>query len=88
MASSVEQRNILLLTTLMEATVHVDVALLLIARKQRKRCLGRSIWTRKWILRYPLHGRYEQLMQELIRDDPADFWNFVCLDVPIFWDAW
>ena len=86
MASSVERRNILLLTTLMKATVHVDVALLLIARKQRKRRLRRSIWTRKWILCRPLHDHYEQLMHELMKEDPDSFGSLVGLDVATFWE--
>ena len=86
MTSSVERRNILLLTTLIEAKVHVDVALLLIARNQRKQCLKRSIWTRKWILHRPLHGYYEQLMHELMREDPASFRNLIRLDVATFWN--
>lgn len=73
MDSSVERRNILLNITLMEAAVQEDVALLLIARKLRKRLLRRSVWTRKWILRLPLYGQYEKLMHELIREGTTSF---------------
>ena len=85
MASSEERRNILLLITLMKATVHVHVVLLLITRKQRKRRLRRSIWTRKWILRRPLHGHYEQLMHKLMKENPDSSESLVRLDVATFW---
>jgi hypothetical protein len=44
----------------------------------------RSVWTRRWLLRRPLYGQYEQLMVELAAEDQAAFKNFQRVDPEMF----
>ncbi len=44
----------------------------------------RTIWVREWLSRRPEFGIYEQLMEELRREDVAAFKNFMRVDPPMF----
>ena len=44
----------------------------------------RRIWSRDWLLRRPMHGDYHQLLQELNREDPNGFKNFLRIKPELF----
>ena len=44
--------------------------------RRRKRSV-RKIWVKPWILARPIHGAYEALSSELMRNDEASFRNYV-----------
>ncbi|KAG0704763.1 hypothetical protein GWK47_002728 [Chionoecetes opilio] len=49
-------------------------------RVQRRK----AIWCRQWLAHRPLYGQYEQLLQELNREDPNGFKNFLRKDADLF----
>ena len=49
--------------------------------RRRKR---RSCWVKPWLLRRPLYGHYENLIQELNREDLAEYRSFLCIKPEIF----
>jgi len=53
------------------------------AELQRRR---RRWWVRPWIARRPIYGQYEQLMNELQRESPADFKSFLRLEPDLFFE--
>ena len=46
----------------------------------------RTVWTRAWILRWPMFGNYDQLLAELNREDGSTYQNFLCIDNDLFGD--
>ena len=50
-------------------------------RRPRK---PRSVWTREWVLRRPIFGTFDQLMQELNREDDVTYANFLRMDQQLF----
>ena len=40
------------------------------------RVARRTVWVKPWILRRPLFGQYEQLLQEMNREDERGYRNF------------
>ena len=46
----------------------------------------RRFWVRPWIIRRPLLGQYEQLMQELMVEDIPAYKNFVRMEPPMFFE--
>ena len=49
--------------------------------RQRRKCAARRRWwVRPWLARRPIYGHYEQLMNELLRENHTDF-----QDVPPSW---
>ena len=53
-------------------------------RQHRRRRRQRQIWVRQWLSRRPLFGQYEQLLQELNREDPKGYKNFLRVDADLF----
>ena len=55
-------------------------------RRIRRRRIARrkDIWCRQWLARRPLYGQYEQLLQELNREDPNGYKNFLRIDADLF----
>lgn len=53
-------------------------------RRTRRQQRHREIWVRQWLTRRPLFGQYEQLLNELNREDPKGFKNFLRVDADIF----
>ena len=57
-------------------------------RRQRRRRpampLCRRIWAREWLLRRPRFGIHDHLLQELNKEDPRSFRNFVRLSPELF----
>ena len=51
-----------------------------VARRRRRR----RVWVRPWLLRRPVLGAYEQLMQELRLEDEAAFTNFLRMEPAMF----
>ena len=49
--------------------------------RQRKR---RTCWTRPWLLRRPLYGQYEKLLQEMRQEDVGSFRNFLRVEPGLF----
>ncbi|KAH3776383.1 hypothetical protein DPMN_177807 [Dreissena polymorpha] len=41
--------------------------------RRRRRPRRREVWVKLWLTRRPLHGQYEQLLQELNREDPKGY---------------
>ena len=52
--------------------------------EERRERSKRKIWVRTWLLRRPEHGFYESLLQELAREDPAGFQNFLRVKPELF----
>ena len=50
------------------------------SRQQRRK----EIWVRQWLTRRPLYGQYEQLLQELNREDANGYRNFLRVDADMF----
>ncbi|XP_060582559.1 putative nuclease HARBI1 [Ruditapes philippinarum] len=53
-------------------------------RHRRRRQMRRKIWMKQWLARRPLYGHYEQLLQELNREDPKGYKNFLRVDADMF----
>ena len=54
-------------------------------RIRRRRIQSRrAIWCRQWLPRRPLYGQYEQFLQELNREDPNSYKNFLRMDADLF----
>jgi len=67
----------------------IDIKLAELEEKQRKvnRKKRRKIrvqWTRHWIMRRTLFGQYENLLDELNREDPKQYRNFLRVDNDLF----
>lgn len=57
----------------------------LVAEEERRAELRRRRWwVRPWIARRPIYGQYEQLMNELRRESPADFKSFLRVEPDLF----
>ena len=41
---------------------------------------------RPWLARRPIYGHYEQLMNELLRENHTDFKNFLCVEPEMFFE--
>jgi hypothetical protein len=52
--------------------------------RRRRQQRPREIWVRQWLTRRPLYGQYEQLLQELNREDPNGYRNFLRVDADMF----
>ena len=46
----------------------------------------RRWWVRPWLVRRPIYGHYEQLMNELLRENHTDFKNFLRVKPEIFFE--
>ena len=57
-------------------------ALLLEMKKRKKK--RRTLWVRPWLLRRPLYGQYEKLLEELQLEDGHAFRNFIRMDGNLF----
>ena len=53
-------------------------------RIRRRRIQSRrAIWCRQWVARRLIYGQYEQLLQELNREDPNSYKNFLRMDADL-----
>ena len=43
-------------------------------------------WVRPWLSRRPIYGHYEQLMNELLRENHTDFKNFLRVEPKMFFE--
>ncbi|XP_072167313.1 putative nuclease HARBI1 [Diadema setosum] len=50
-------------------------------RRRRRRW-----WVRPWIARRPIYGQYEQLMEELRKENPADLKSFLRVEPDLFFE--
>ncbi|KAH3822660.1 hypothetical protein DPMN_124470 [Dreissena polymorpha] len=41
--------------------------------RRRRRPRRREVWVKLWLTRRPLYGQYEQLLQELNKEDPKGY---------------
>lgn len=59
---------------------------LIAAAAAERRCMRRNkrMWVRQWLLRRPVQGQYDQLMQELEAEDLTSFRNFLRMDPNTF----
>ena len=55
-------------------------------RQRRKRAARRRWWVRPWLAIRPMYGHYEQLMNELLRENHTDFKNFLRLEPEMFFE--
>ena len=55
-------------------------------RRHRARATRRRWWVRLWLARRPIYGHYEQLMNELLRENHTDFKNFLQLEPEMFFE--
>ena len=62
------------------------VALLLHGRPRARQQRRIRHWIRQWLIRRPLYGMYEKLMDELEREDVAGFRNFIRMDPAHFYE--
>ena len=46
----------------------------------------RRWWVRPWLSRRPIYGHYEQLMNELLRENHMDFKNFLRVEPEMFFE--
>ena len=46
----------------------------------------RRWWVRPWLARRPIYGHYEQLMNELLRENHTDFKNFLRVEPEMFFE--
>ena len=46
----------------------------------------RRWWVRPWLSRRPIYGHYEQLMNELLRENHTDFKNFLHVEPEMFFE--
>ena len=53
-----------------------------IARRRRR--APRTVWVRPWLLRRPIFGHYENLLQELNRDDLREYKKFIRVSPELF----
>ena len=53
-------------------------------RRGRIRRAPRSVWVRPWLLRRPLFGHYDHLLQELNREDVREYKNFIRVSPELF----
>ena len=54
-----------------------------IARRRRRRA-PRTVWVRPWLLRRPIFGHYENLLQELNREDLREYKKFIRVSPELF----
>ena len=47
---------------------------------------GGGGWVRPWLARRPIYGHYEQLMNELLRENHTDFKNFLRVEPEMFFE--
>ena len=55
-------------------------------RQRRRRAAHRRWWVRPWLARRPIYGHYEQLMNELLRENHTDFKMFLRLEHEMFFE--
>ena len=55
-------------------------------REERATRRRRRWWVRPWLARRPLYGHYEQLMNELLRENHTDFKNFLRVEPEMFFE--
>ena len=53
-------------------------------RRQRRIARRRTVWVKPWLLRRPLFGQYEHLLQELHREDERGYRNFLRVPPRLF----
>ena len=53
------------------------------ATRRRRR---RRWWVRPWLAMRPIYGHYEQLMNELLRENHTDFKNFLRVELEMFFE--
>ena len=76
-----------------ERLVHLNLAVgkaaIMVAEEERHAQLRprrRRWWIRPWISRRQLHGQYDQLMSELMREHPKDFKAFIRVEPELFFE--
>ncbi|KAH3853953.1 hypothetical protein DPMN_096491 [Dreissena polymorpha] len=52
--------------------------------RRRRRQRRREVWVKQWLTQRPLYGQYEQLLQELNREDPKGYKNFLRVHADLF----
>ncbi|KAJ8024979.1 Protein ANTAGONIST OF LIKE HETEROCHROMATIN PROTEIN 1 [Holothuria leucospilota] len=74
------------LVDLQQKIVAQDAAIfqLIQIRQNRRGGKRRRVWVRPWLMRRPLLGHYERLMEELMREDVPAYKNFVRMEPPLF----
>ena len=55
-------------------------------RDEERATRRRRWWVRPWLARRPIYGHYEQLMNELLRENHTDFKNFLRVESEIFFE--
>ena len=54
------------------------------AIKKKKRRKNREVWTKQWLFGRQTVGSYQQIFQELSRENTVDFHNYIRLPVNVF----
>ena len=70
-----------------EENLLLAAALMVTARKRGRRRRvprRRPVWVKPWLLRRPEYGHYENLLQELHREDPSSYKNFLRVPPELF----
>ena len=55
-------------------------------RQHHNRAQRRRWWVRPWLARRPICGHYEQLMNELLRENHTDFKMFLRVEPEMFFE--
>ena len=55
-------------------------------RERERRIRRRRWWVRPWLSRRPIYGHYEQLMNELLRENHTNFRNFLRVEPEMFFE--
>ena len=55
-------------------------------RQRRNRAQERRWRVRPWLARRPIYGHYEQLMNELLRENHTDFKMFLRIELKMFFE--
>ena len=71
-----------------EVNLLAAIAVLYVRRANRRRRprqrVRRTFWVKPWLLRRPIFGQYEHLLQELNREDVRSFKNFLRIPPELF----
>ena len=55
-------------------------------RQRRNRAQRRRWWVRPWLARRPIYSHYEQLMNELLRENHTNFKMFLHVEAKMFFE--
>ena len=53
-------------------------------RRRQRRIARRTVWVKHWLLRHPMFGQFEQLLQELHREDERGYRNILRVPPRLF----